>query len=179
MLLIGDAIKKFRQDCGQTQIEFAVALKMSATSIHRYEATTSVPDLESLKKLRDYAILMGNAWAERAFFMELVKKAGFDAANDPEAPQIVARMTPPLAPLELLEVQGKRLSKKERLWAICVVMLLRHSSDATAKNVLKTLFAPWFDEAIHEIFTQTGGSCDVSDVASEEMKSAENTKTEK
>jgi len=48
---LGTAIRKYRQKAGLTQAQLAIALGLAPTSIYRYEAGVSMPDVGALQKL--------------------------------------------------------------------------------------------------------------------------------
>jgi transcriptional regulator with XRE-family HTH domain len=150
-LTISEAVKKFRLECGQTQVEFAVALGMAPTSIHRYEAGSSVPDFPVLKKLLDYALKRKNASAQEIFLAEVGKRMGLQSEG------LDASLLPSIGPdpLSALEIEGQPLSNDERLKIVGLVLLLRHSSDPTTKSVVDAVLKPWLDRA-HDLSATTG-----------------------
>jgi hypothetical protein len=45
------------------------------------------------------------------------------------------------------EFEGQDLEEKERLWVVALVLLMRHTTDPTAEQILETLLGPWLSQA--------------------------------
>ena len=137
---ISKAVKRFRLACEQTQVEFAVALGIAPTSIHRYEAGASVPDFPVLKKLLDYAVKRNDSSAQETFLRELGTRMGLDP-DALEGPPGGADM------LASVRLDGEHLSKDEKARVIALVLLLRHSTDSTNRSVIDAVLQPWMSKA--------------------------------
>lgn len=137
---ISRAVKRFRVACDQTQVQFAVALGIAPTSIHRYEAGTSVPDFPVLKKLLDYAVKRGDASAQETFMRELSSRMGLHA-------ETLDKPTASADPFSTAQVEGEHLSKDEKARVIALVLLLRHSPDPTNRSVIEAVLQPWMSKA--------------------------------
>jgi transcriptional regulator with XRE-family HTH domain len=137
---ISKAVKRFRLACDQTQVEFAIALGIAPTSIHRYEAGTSIPDFPVLKKLLDYAVKRGDSGAQETFMRELGTRMGLD-------PQAIENPSGGTDALSAVHLEGERLSKDEKARVVALVLLLRHSADSTNRSVIEAVLQPWMSKA--------------------------------
>jgi hypothetical protein len=135
-----------------TQIEFAVRLSLSATSIHRYEVGAGIPNTQAVQKLHAYALERRNSWAEHRFFQELMAGAGLDPNEFGPPPPLDSDLK--RKALGLIEIEGQALAEREKLLAVALVLWLRNVPDQTAEKVLNVILEPWLDRARQEIEKQ-------------------------
>lgn len=116
-----------------TQAQFAAALGVVPTSVHRWEAGTSNPDFELVISLWSLAIEHGSS-TSREFAMYLVDRAhGIQ-------PILTAAQAPVVQ--ELDSVIGS-LSPDELDLVLAFAEMLKNSEDPTADQVFRVLLEPW------------------------------------
>lgn len=150
---LSQAIHEFRKDCGQTQVEFAVALGVAATSIHRYEAGTSIPSAAVLKKLHMYAVERQNRRASITFFDELAQKIGVSMGEYHELAygMVMDKFGDLGAKSRRWRVEGWAANAGEIRRATALVLLLRHGKEQTLKEMLDFVLRPWMERAETDI----------------------------
>jgi len=133
-----------------TQAQLATALDVAPTSIYRYEAGTSTPDLKTIKLMANYARDQKVAWAHGFFLRLFVGEVDFD--------RLVAG--PPFGtlsggiPAEIV-VSDRPLTPREQLFVIAFVLLLRNNINPVTEDILKVLLDPFMEKARAEFDVKT------------------------
>jgi DNA-binding XRE family transcriptional regulator len=148
---IGKAIRKYRNETRLTQAQFAVALGVAPTSIYRYEAGTSTPDVGTLQKLYLHADREGNDDAKAVFYSALTDKAGLRIT--PGDWDSVRSLNPKdlTAPIKRVEVQGRPLTPREQVLSLALVFMLRNNNDESSDKMIRLLLEPWMKAAKDEL----------------------------
>jgi transcriptional regulator with XRE-family HTH domain len=151
---LGEAIRKYRKETRLTQAQFAVALGVAPTSIYRYEAGASTPDVGTLQKLYMHADKEGNEDAKTVFYHALRAKAGLSIIIDgiDEVSSDLSNETKNrLSLIRHLQVQGRPLTPREQLLAIAFVLMLRNNVDESSDKMMRLLLEPWMKAAKDEL----------------------------
>ncbi|MBV8549749.1 MAG: helix-turn-helix transcriptional regulator [Acidobacteriaceae bacterium] len=140
------AIRELRQSLSLTQVQLATALGITPTSIYRYEAGSSFPDVNTLASFWQFAINKGSPAA-----------IAFTA--------ILASAIPALQPVlenafqidaeRLASASETRLTPDEGLLVMAFMKLL-HSPPTDplarmARKVCETLLEPWYEQSKKEL----------------------------
>ena len=146
---LGAVIRKFRQRTNLTQAQLAVKIGIAPTSIYRYEAGHSSPDVAALQRLFLYADLERDEEAKEAFFDALCEKAGLDRKQFEQSLR-AKHWTHERSGLEDVVVQGKRLTPREQMLTVAFVSMLRNNTDESSDKMLRLLLEPWMKGAKEE-----------------------------
>jgi len=130
---VAEAIRRLRKDCSMTQVEFAGALGVAPTSIHRWEAGTGSPEFEMVVSLWSLAIERGSATSKH--FAEFLS-----SRTDAIRPLFDAAQLPAIKGLER-EIAS--LQPDNRQLVAAVIQMLKQDNDETAARVLRALLEPW------------------------------------
>ena len=130
---ISQAIRRLRKDSGMTQVEFAAALKVAPTSIHRWEAGSSSPEFEMVVSLWSLAIECGSPSSrEFADFLVTRTDAIQPLFNAKELPQFKA-----------LDEEIMSLSVEQRQLVSALVRMLKRNKDELLDKLIQVLLEPW------------------------------------
>jgi DNA-binding XRE family transcriptional regulator len=143
---LGKAIRKYRRDIGLTQAQLAVALGIAPTSIYRYEAGTSTPDVGALQKLYLHSENQQNSEAKKLFYDALTDKVGLGLTlgNRGDA---ASSNTGTASSLRNVLVQGRPLTPREQLLAVALVIMLRNNLNDSSDKMMQLLLEPWMKAA--------------------------------
>ena len=135
------AIKQLRQDCGLTQVDFAVALGLTPASIYRYEVGTTRPSPKTLSKLRSFAADHDNRAAEHIFNRAIHLDVGLSQVAIPFA------FTDQV--FEIFEAHATSLTHQELVLVLAFIQLLadRTKRDQSVYNALRALLIPYMVQA--------------------------------
>ncbi len=116
-----------------TQVEFAAALSVAPTSIHRWEAGTSSPEFEMVVSLWSLAIERGSSTSKQ-FSQFLLSRTDairplFDAKELPE--------------IKALDKEIATLPVEQRQLAFAYIRMLKHNTDETIDKLMRVLLEPW------------------------------------
>lgn len=139
---VPEIIRRLRRDLKLTQAELAAAIGLAPTSIYRYEAGSSSPSLETIKRLYDLASEKKSGSAD--FFAGALlgdAPAAHPAADYPRSRRSIA------SPLSAIAVDGQFLSPREQLAVIAFVLMMRNNTSDVTENILRALLDPWMGEA--------------------------------
>lgn len=131
--LISQAIRNLRKDSGMTQVEFAAALGVAPTSIHRWEAGSSSPEFEMVVSLWSLAVDRGSPTSKQ-FAQFLVSR------TDAIRPLFDAKELPDI---KALDSDIATLSAEHRHLAFAFVRMLKHNTDETTDKLVRVLLEPW------------------------------------
>ncbi|HMF75631.1 MAG TPA: helix-turn-helix transcriptional regulator [Bryobacteraceae bacterium] len=143
---LGSVIRDFRRTAGLTQAQLAVAMDIAPTSIYRYEAGMTKPDLRTIQKLYIISDKYGDDEAKRHFLRELEENSEALFAAVPGS----SGTTPAVAEsssLGQLLVGDQPLNPRERLLVIAFVLMLRNNVDESSEKMMKLLLEPWMRAA--------------------------------
>ena len=130
---VSSAIRNLRKDCSMTQVEFAAALGVVPTSIHRWEAGSSIPEFEMVISLWSLAIERGSATSKEFADFLLSRTSAiqplFDAVQLPD--------------IKALDQTVASLSVDQRRLVLAFIEMLRYNTDQTANEVMRLLLEPW------------------------------------
>lgn len=116
-----------------TQLEFAAALNVTPTSIHRWEAGTSSPDFEMVVSLWSFAVERGSPTSKYfADFLTSRTEAIRPLFRAKELPEIQA-----------LEGDIAELPPERRHLVSALVRMLKYGQDDTAEKVIRVLLEDW------------------------------------
>jgi len=151
-------IRDFRRAAGLTQAQFAVAVGIASTSVYRYEAGLSEPDLGTLQKLYIFANLKNDERAKTFFLGALQRKSGLDQVQFGSSLSAQNVAIPAL--LKDVAFQGKTLNPREQLLVRAFVLMTRNNTDESSEKMLRVLLDPWMKQAKAELdqANQPGGS---------------------
>ncbi len=164
---LGSLIRTFRQRANLTQAQLAVKIGIAPTSIYRYEAGQSTPDVGALQRLFLYADLERDEGAKEVFFDALCEKAGLDR-NQFEQSLRAQHWTHEKRGLGDVLVQGKHLTPREQMLTVAFVSMLRNNTDESSDKMLRLLLEPWMKGAKEEhdrSSTSESGSVHPSDTS--------------
>jgi DNA-binding XRE family transcriptional regulator len=128
-----DIIRTLRKDCGLTQMEFAAAIGVTATSVHRWEAGTSVPDFEIALDLWACAVEHGSATSR--FLAEFLAEKS-DAIRPLFSAQQVS-----LFETAYSAIFG--LSPDQQQLVLAFIELLQNNKDQSVDQMMRLLLEPW------------------------------------
>jgi len=143
---LGKAIRKYRREIGLTQAQLAVALGIAPTSIYRYEAGTSTPDVGALQKLYLHSENQQNSEAKKLFYDALTDKVGLGLTlgNRGDAASSNACTA---SSLRNVLVQGRPLTPREQLLTVALVIMLRNNLNESSDKMMQILLEPWMKAA--------------------------------
>lgn len=130
---ISQAIRRLRKDSGLTQVEFAAALKVAPTSIHRWEAGTGSPEFEMVVSLWSLAIERGSP-TSREFSEFLISR------TDAIRPLFAAKELPEI---QALDKEIAALPVEQRQLAFAFVQMLRQNTDEITDKIIRVILEPW------------------------------------
>jgi transcriptional regulator with XRE-family HTH domain len=146
---LGAAIREFRQKSKLTQAQLAVTIGIAPTSVYRYEAGSSSPDVGALQRLFMFADREKNEAAKRSFFEALCAKTGVDP-RDFQLTFFGKSSANSLSALQQLRVKGKNLTPKEQLLTIAFILMIRNNTEDSSDKMMRVLLEPWMNEAKSE-----------------------------
>lgn len=150
---ISQAIRGLRKDSGLTQVEFAAALKVAPTSIHRWEAGSGVPEFEMVVALWSLAIERGSS-TSREFADFLISR------TDAIKPLFDAKALPEI---KALDSEITSLPVEQRQLALAFVRMLKQNTDQVTDRIIRTILEPWM---------QSGGNVRSQQVSPRKASSA-------
>jgi DNA-binding XRE family transcriptional regulator len=143
------AIRELRQSLSLTQVQLAMALGMTPTSIYRYEAGSSFPDVNTLALFWQFSITKESP-AAIAFTAIL--------ASAVPALQPVLEASFELDPGGLASATESRLTPQEGLLVMAFMKLLHAPPTdpvaTMARKVSETLLEPWYEQSKKELSQQ-------------------------
>jgi transcriptional regulator with XRE-family HTH domain len=144
---LGDAIRELRRTAGLTQAQLAVAIGIAPTSIYRYEAGLTKPDVRTVQKLFVFADKHQDEVA-KSFFREELEGSGdlIITGREGSALRLGVKDQGPSS-LEWT-VGSQPLTPQEQILAIAFVLMLRNNADESSeKKMMKLLLDPWMKAA--------------------------------
>ena len=142
---VAKEIRDFRRAAGLTQAQFAVAVGVASTSVYRYEAGLSEPDLGTLQKLYIFADMKSDERAKTFFFRALQRKSGLDQVQFGSSLSAQNMGLP--AHLKDVVFQGKTLNPREQLLVRAFVLMTRNNTDESSEKMLRVLLDPRMKQA--------------------------------
>jgi transcriptional regulator with XRE-family HTH domain len=150
------AIRELRQSLSLTQVQLAAALGITPTSVYRYEAGSSFPDVNTLARFWQFAV---NKKSPAAIPFTAILAAAIPALQPVLEPPFQVDSA------KLGSSREPKLTPEEELLVMAFVKMLQSSPiDPLAKiarRVSETLLEPWYEqskkelsEQIHEHFGQ-------------------------
>ncbi|HEX3682153.1 MAG TPA: helix-turn-helix transcriptional regulator [Bryobacteraceae bacterium] len=132
--VIQNALRKLRKERGLTQVQLANALDIAPTSIYRWEAGASSPDMSMLLGLWHFAMRTGTSEAaaelahvlmeESPVLKPLVEQTRFEAQKS-------------------LEEWAGSLPEDQQNLVAGLIAFLQESTDETAHKIIKVILEPW------------------------------------
>jgi transcriptional regulator with XRE-family HTH domain len=146
---LGTVIRDFRRTAGLSQAQLAAGIGIAPTSVYRYEAGMTKPDLRTIQKLYIIADVHGDEEAKRYFLRELEENSEpmFAAVEMLSATSQEASRAPSL---KQVSVGGQVLSPREQLLAIAFILLMRNNVDESTDKMMRLLLEPWMKAAKDE-----------------------------
>jgi hypothetical protein len=120
-----------------TQVQFAAALQVAPTSIHRWEAGTGAPEFEMVVSLWSLAIERGSP-TSKDFSDFLVSR------TDAIRPLFEAKDLPDITALDREIVA---LPVEQRQLALAFIQMLKHNSDEITDRIMRVILEPWRQKA--------------------------------
>ena len=143
---LGRTIRDFRQKSGLTQAQLAVTIGIAPTSIYRYEAGLSTPDVGALQRLFMFADRERNDIAKEVFFGALCEKTGVDP-EDFQLNLFNKHWTQTSGAWKKVRVAAKPLTPREQLLAIAFVLMIRNNTEESSERMMRVLLDPWMATA--------------------------------
>lgn len=146
---LASAIRELRQSLSLTQVQLATALGIAPTSIYRYEAGSSFPDVNSLASFWQFAI---NKRSPAAITFTAILASAIPAL------QPVLESSFQIDPETLGNAEETRLTPDQGLLVMAFIKLLHSSATdplaSMARKVCQTLLEPWYEESKKELSQQ-------------------------
>lgn len=133
---ISQAIRRLRKDSGMTQVEFAAALKVAPTSIHRWEAGTGIPEFEMVVSLWSLANERGSP-TSKEFSDFLISR------TEAIRPLFQAKELPDI---QALDQEIAALPVEHRQLAFAFVQMLKQNTDDITDKIVRVILEPWKDK---------------------------------
>lgn len=139
--LLQKAMRSLREELKLTQVQLSNLIRLTPTSIYRYEAAETFPDTATLVKLWDFALQSRVSAA--VYFSELL-----------------GELVPPLRPLidKLAVVQEERLEATQlsleydhRVLVMALIKMLTTGPDTKVIQILHILLQPWLESAREDL----------------------------
>jgi transcriptional regulator with XRE-family HTH domain len=130
---IAQAIKNLRKDRNLTQAQLAAALEIAPTSVYRWEAETSAPDLGMVLNLWHFAVLFGSGTA--ATFADIL------ITGSPILKPLVAGARAEAQ--RSLEDWAGTLPEDHQNLVAGLIHFLKEGDDKTTEKILRVLLEPW------------------------------------
>ncbi len=143
---LAQAIRHFRNAVGLTQAQLAVAVGIAPTSIYRYEAGTTAPDLRTLQRLYLFADHKGDQAASSIFLAAARDKAGVGDAEIESSLQALGKGSGAVR-LQDVAIQGKKLVPREQLLVTAFILMFRNNTEESSERMMRLLLEPWMKEA--------------------------------
>ena len=131
---------------GLTQAQLAVTIGIAPTSIYRYEAGMSTPDVGALQRLFMFADRERNDTAKEILFQALCEKTGVDPA-DFQLHLFNKHWAQTTGALQKVRVAGKSLTPREQLLAIAFIFMIRNNTEESSERMMRVLLDPWMNAA--------------------------------
>lgn len=144
---LGEAIRELRRTAGLTQAQLAVAIGIAPTSIYRYEAGLTKPDLRTVQKLFVFADKHRDD-AAKSFFRAELEGSGdlIITGREGSAVRVGVRVQSPSS--SEWKVGSQPLTPQEQILAIAFVLMLRNNADESSEKKMMTLLLdPWMKAA--------------------------------
>lgn len=141
-----NAIRDLRRTAGLTQAQLAVAIGIAPTSIYRYEAGLTKPDLRTIQRLFVFADKHQDQAAKRLFQREL-QHGGDLIVTGTEGTALKMKLRERTPAAALLKAGSLPLTPREQVLAVALVLLLRNNVDESAEKMIKLLLEPWMKAA--------------------------------
>lgn len=123
-----------------TQVGFAAALKVTPTSIYRWEAGTGSPEFEMVVSLWSLAIERGSP-TSKEFADFLVSR------TDAMRPLFEAKEFPEI---QALDSEIAALPVEQRQLAFAFVRMLRQNTDEITDKIMRVILEPWKQQRIRD-----------------------------
>jgi hypothetical protein len=123
-----------------TQVEFAAALSVAPTSIHRWEAGTSSPEFEMVVSLWSLAIERGSSTSKQ-FAQFLLSR------TEAIRPLFAAKELPEI---KALDKEIATLPVEQRQLAFAFIRMMKHNTDETIDKVIRALLERWKEVRSHK-----------------------------
>lgn len=140
------AIRELRQSLALTQVQLAAALGITPTSIYRYEAGTSFPDLNTLASFWQFAI---NKGSPATIALTAILASAIPAL------QPVLETSFQIDTEKLANTTETKLTPEEGLLVMAFMKLLKAPSGdpvaAMARKLSETLLEPWYEQSRKEL----------------------------
>lgn len=147
---LGNSIREFRRKAGLTQAQLAVAIGIAPTSIYRYEAGMTKPDLRTIQKLYVFADQQQNDIAKSIFKDELEEGGGL-VITGTEGSVLRMKIKDSPAGAAPLKVGNQVLNLREQLLATAFVLMLRNNVDESSEKMMRLLLEPWMKAAKEQL----------------------------
>ncbi len=142
---IAAAIRQLRHDLGLTQVQLAVEVGITPTTVYRYEAATNTPTNDILAKILQFAVKKQSLGAVQTLAEILASRTGLNMFGSDMQSE-----TPFLRSLASLRLE-------KRLLIMAALFMLQEDADQTAIRVFEHLVEPWKAKASLEF-----GSFDIA-----------------
>jgi transcriptional regulator with XRE-family HTH domain len=147
---LGSAIRELRRAVGFTQAQLAVAIGIAPTSVYRYEAGMTKPDLRTVQKLFIFADQHQNEVAKKIFRGEL-EDDGTLVITGTEGSSLKMGIKDTGSSGDSFAVGKQALSPRERLLATAFVLMMRNNLDESSEKMMRLLLEPWMKAAKDEV----------------------------
>jgi len=137
------AIRKLRRERSLTQVQLANALGIAPTSVYRWEAGSSVPDMPMLVSLWHFALESGSA-AATVFSDALTELAG------PLKPLFE---TSSRARQSVIDKTAQTLEPEQQILVMAFIEMVRRGADPVSEKVMRLLLEPWLGSAVEQLTT--------------------------
>src|SRR5581483_11157987 len=135
------AVKKLREESGLTQVQLANRLGIAPTSVYRYEAGSSTPDLKLLQKFLSLAVKLRLPVSTRDLSDALAERTGIDLSLQRELDERQG----------FIESAVTRLNPHEQVLVLAFIKMLREKKDDVTERITRALLEPFINAAEHEI----------------------------
>jgi transcriptional regulator with XRE-family HTH domain len=151
---VPNLIKRIRHVTGMTQVELANELGITPTSVYRYEAGTSKPNISVLRGLLAYAAQKPDLADERGVLDEIVEKRNRGLSDDKAmydayfaTPNLRSRL-PLQRPFLNVNVLASLSDSEHNI--LEAALAVYRGRDAAAKRMLEALLNPWLPQTVQE-----------------------------
>ena len=142
------AVKKLREESGLTQVQLANRLGIAPTSVYRYEAGSSTPDLKLLQKFFALAVKLRLPTTTRELSDALSERTGIDLSLQRELNERQG----------FIESAVTRLKPHEQVLVMVFIKMLREKKDDVTERITRALLEPFINAAEEEMIASEDGS---------------------
>ena len=151
------AVKKLREESGLTQVQLANRLGIAPTSVYRYEAGSSAPDLKLVQKLLALAVKLRLPTATKDLSEALSERTAIDLSLQRELDERQG----------FIDSAMTRLRPHEQVLVMAFIKMLREKKDDVTDRITRALLEPFITAAEEEMSqSRDGGSRPVKQVQS-------------